>query len=159
LIPIDPNPDAAGPPSVKSSRSLRSLVANVPLPGPDAIQPRRPNPDYGRFNVLTGSGSRSANRLGLDLVKRLSSGFTLQAGYSWNREFNDERGEPNDPRNLKAERAPDGEDQDEFRVQFFNAFNNVNFSRPNSTFGTSLFGRIFGAGRAREIELALKYSF
>ncbi|MBZ5498955.1 MAG: hypothetical protein LAP85_21360 [Acidobacteriia bacterium] len=47
----------------------------------------------------------------------------------------------------------------EFRVQLFNAFNNTNFEEPESTFGTSVFGKIFGAGRAREIEIALKYSF
>ena len=274
---------------VKSSRSRRTLVANVPLPGPGALQSRRPNPDFGRFSILTGSGSRSSNRLRVELTKRLSANLSLDASYRWTREFNDERDQPNNPRDLKAERAPDGEDQEfsinyifdlplgrgqafplewagklrplfegwrlsgitsfstggrfnptlpgdpnndgvrgdrpdrigsgvldpsqrsidmwfatgdfvaphepygfgnsgrkilvapgsrnwdislvkrtriaetgnilEFRAQFFNAFNNVNFSRPNATFGTSVFGRIFGAGRAREIELALKYSF
>ena len=47
----------------------------------------------------------------------------------------------------------------EFRVQFFNALNQVNFRRPNASFGTSSFGQIFGAGEAREVEVALKYSF
>jgi len=47
----------------------------------------------------------------------------------------------------------------EFRIQFFNAFNNVNFEEPEETFGTSSFGQIFGAEHAREIEIALKYSF
>jgi hypothetical protein len=47
----------------------------------------------------------------------------------------------------------------ELRVELFNAFNQVNFLRPNSVLGTSLFGKIFGAHRSREIEVALKYSF
>jgi hypothetical protein len=47
----------------------------------------------------------------------------------------------------------------EFRVQLFNAFNNTNFDRPSSTMDTDLFGKIFGAGESREIEVALKYSF
>ncbi len=47
----------------------------------------------------------------------------------------------------------------EFRVQLFNAFNDTNFPKPDTTFGTSVFGNIFGAGRAREIEIALNYSF
>ncbi len=47
----------------------------------------------------------------------------------------------------------------EFRVQLFNAFNHTNFEAPDSKFGTSNFGQIFGAKRAREIEIALKYSF
>lgn len=47
----------------------------------------------------------------------------------------------------------------EFRVEFFNALNHVNFDNPEDTFGTSSFGQIFGADEAREIEIALKYSF
>ena len=47
----------------------------------------------------------------------------------------------------------------EFRVQFFNAFNKANFEQPDATLGNSGFGTIFGARRAREIELALKYTF
>jgi len=59
---------------------------------------------------------------------------------------------------IKQTRLSDG-DVLEFRIEFFNAFNQVNFDRPNSEFGTSVFGTIFGAERAREIEIALKYSF
>jgi hypothetical protein len=59
---------------------------------------------------------------------------------------------------IKQTRLSDG-DILEFRVEFFNAFNQVNFERPDTDFGTSVFGKIFGAERAREIEIALKYSF
>lgn len=273
----------------KSTRSPRNLIANVPLPGPGSLQNRRPNPAFGRFSILTGSGSLSQNSLLLDLKKRVSRGFSLQASYGWTRAFSDDGDTPSNPRDLRAERAPDGQDHTftmnyifdlpfgrgqaipmewtgrlrklfegwrisgittyssgsrfspllagdpnndgvradrpdrigsglldssqrsidhwfvtedfvvpqqpygfgncgrnvlvapgkrnwdisfikrtkitdsgsllELRVQLFNAFNNVNFSQPNSTFGTSIFGKIFGAGRAREIEIALKYSF
>jgi hypothetical protein len=47
----------------------------------------------------------------------------------------------------------------EFRFQMFNAFNNVNFDQPFAIYGSSLFGKVFGAGESREIEIALKYSF
>jgi hypothetical protein len=47
----------------------------------------------------------------------------------------------------------------ELRVQLFNALNHANFNNPNATVGTSVFGKIFGADRAREIEIALKYTF
>jgi len=50
-------------------------------------------------------------------------------------------------------------DRLEIRFEMFNAFNNVNFQPPDTWFGTSSFGQIFGAERAREIEVALKYSF
>ena len=47
----------------------------------------------------------------------------------------------------------------EFRVQLFNAFNNVNFQQPGSIWGIPTFGVISNAGNAREIEVALKYTF
>lgn len=59
---------------------------------------------------------------------------------------------------IKQTRVRDG-DTVEFRVELFNAFNHVNFSRPEREFGTSVFGKIFGAAHAREIEIAVKYSF
>ena len=47
----------------------------------------------------------------------------------------------------------------EFRFAFFNAFNHPNFEIPDATYGTESFGVISGARRAREIEIAVKYSF
>lgn len=47
----------------------------------------------------------------------------------------------------------------EMRVQLFNALNHTNFGLPNTTVGTSVFGKIFGADRACEIEIAVKYTF
>jgi len=47
----------------------------------------------------------------------------------------------------------------ELRIALFNAFNNVNFETPVANFNDDSFGTIFGADRAREIEIALKYSF
>ena len=47
----------------------------------------------------------------------------------------------------------------ELRVQLFNAFNHVNFRRPNAVYGSTIFSKIFGSKRARGIEVALKYSF
>ncbi len=52
-----------------------------------------------------------------------------------------------------------GGDVVELRVAFFNAFNQVNFEEPNSVLGTPGFGSVFGAKRAREIGVAVKYSF
>jgi hypothetical protein len=44
----------------------------------------------------------------------------------------------------------------QFRSEFFNAFNQVNFSNPNTNASASAFGRITGAGSGREVQLAGK---
>jgi len=44
----------------------------------------------------------------------------------------------------------------QFRGEFFNALNQVNFSNPNQTVSSSSFGRITGAASGRVIQLALK---
>ncbi len=275
----------------KGTRLIRVLPANVPLPGSEDLQSRRPNPAFGRFTLVTNSGSYSNNALALDAERRFSGGLSIDAGFSWTRTFSDSfPGNPNNVRNLRAERAPVGyqpnrrfslryildlpfgpgrlfgeavrstwmqrfisgwrltgitsiqdgtpftiysagdlnndglggerpnrvasgrlpadqqsidrwfamEDfveaqtysfgdagrsilpgpayanwdlsiikqtrfsdgkQIELRVELFNAFNHVNFDQPEAVLGNSTFGKIFGAGRAREIEVALKYSF
>jgi hypothetical protein len=54
----------------------------------------------------------------------------------------------------------------EFRAEFFNIFNRPNFDLPNTTFGTSNFGKTFntfgrtlGIGTSRQIQLAMKFTF
>jgi hypothetical protein len=44
----------------------------------------------------------------------------------------------------------------QLRAEFFNAFDQVNFSNPNTTLSSSTFGRITGAGAGRVIQLAMK---
>ena len=275
----------------KQTRENRTLPANVPLPGSGQIQPRRPNPNFGEFSIVTGSGSTLMHAMNVDVRKRYDAGFSLQSGFTWVRRFTDLfSGDPQNPRNLRAERAPstwypnkrfyanyildlpvgkgkavstgwagklgwvfdgwrlsgitsiqtgdpfhpilsgdfnndgltrdrpdrigsgtldpsvrsidqwfavddfalppalgfgtsgrnilqepgehtwdisiikrsqvsDNGDQIELRVQLFNAFNHTNFERPDRTFGTTTFGQVFGAKDAREIEIALKYTF
>ncbi|MDP9162045.1 MAG: TonB-dependent receptor, partial [Acidobacteriota bacterium] len=47
----------------------------------------------------------------------------------------------------------------QFRAEFFNAFNNVNFSNPQNYLGSSSAGQITSAGSPRVIQLALKMMF
>jgi Carboxypeptidase regulatory-like domain len=47
----------------------------------------------------------------------------------------------------------------QFRTEFFNGLNNVNFGSPGTTFGTSTFGVISSASDARVIQFALKLLF
>ncbi|HSR68724.1 MAG TPA: TonB-dependent receptor [Acidobacteriota bacterium] len=266
----------------EGSRGLgwwRSLPSNVPLPGEGDIQPRRPNPEFGLFNIEVSGGSWSYHALEVEVERRLSDGFSLTADYTWQNSMNDLTDNPANPRNLDAERALNGprhvfeinylwdlplgrnagglwgalvkgwrisgitrlrsggpfsvtvsgdpnndglsgdrpdlvgstrsgftpnvdewfdtsifapaagpfgtagrnilygpgrqvwdlafskrariSDSDvlELRVQLFNAFNHVNFGLPDSDLSSSVFGKIFSADEAREIEIAIKYSF
>jgi hypothetical protein len=48
----------------------------------------------------------------------------------------------------------------QFRAEFFNVFNNVNFANPTfTTVGTATYGKITSAGDPRILQLALKFSF
>ena len=274
----------------RTTGSDRFIVANVPVPGPGSIQERRPNPDFGRFSILTAGGSSSSNSLRATLRKRLSLGFSVDASYEYGRTFSSiGSSDPSNPRDLRSERAPSSNPVHEFdlsfiydlpigrgrafstewagalrrliegwrisgiasfrtgelfhprlpgdfnndgvrgdrpdrlgpgkvpesersidrwfatedfvypaqygfgnsgrdilvgpgsrnwdisfikrtqvsrdgdifelRVHLFNAFNHTNFDNPNTTVGTSSFGKIFGAARSREIEIAVKYLF
>jgi len=51
------------------------------------------------------------------------------------------------------------EQQIQFRVEAFNAFNWVNWGNPNGTLGNSNFGIISSAQPARELQFSLKYLF
>jgi len=44
----------------------------------------------------------------------------------------------------------------QFRAEFFNLLNNTNWSQPVSALNNPNFGRILGAGDARQIQFALK---
>jgi len=47
----------------------------------------------------------------------------------------------------------------EFRTEFFNMPNNINFSNPSNLLNSSTFGKITGATTARQIQLALRFAF
>ena len=47
----------------------------------------------------------------------------------------------------------------QFRADFFNLFNNVNFNSPTTSSSSSVFGRITSAQNARQVQVALRMSF
>ncbi len=92
---------------LKSTNNSRTIPANVPLPAPagEPIQPRRPNPDFGGFTILTSGGASSSNSFEARIQRRMRGIFSVQAVFEWERSFSDVTSQPNDPRNLAAERA------------------------------------------------------
>jgi hypothetical protein len=96
----------------KRTHSDRAIVANVPTPGPGSLQSRRPNPNFGRFSILGSGGSSSLNALAGRLRKRMAKGFSLEASYQWTKTLSSlGSSDPNNPRNLSAERAPGSDPQ------------------------------------------------
>lgn len=93
----------------KTTRMARTIPANVPLPGDGSIQERRPNPRFGKFSIGESGGSSIGHALRAGLSKRLSGGFSLRSSFDWDRTFSDAlMSDPQDPRNLRAERALSG---------------------------------------------------
>jgi hypothetical protein len=68
-------------------RKLESLRAfNESIPGTTgSVLSRAPYPEFGRIQVVDGSGKSSYNGLSLKLEKRFSQGFTFLSGYTWSR--------------------------------------------------------------------------
>lgn len=91
----------------KGTHENRIVPGNVPSPGPGAIQPRRPNATYGSFLIVNDGGSSSFHELEFSGERHLTHGYALKFRSEWRRYFDDNfRGEPSDPRNLRAEWAP-----------------------------------------------------
>ncbi len=91
-----------------------STFLNIPLPGPGAIDPRRPNPLLSGFKAIRWDGWSIYHSGTFKLEKRLSSGLALHASYTWSKSIDDasdmgstfsETNIPQDVRNVRAERA------------------------------------------------------
>lgn len=95
----------------KTTRLYRTMPANVPLPAAfgTPIQERRPNPAYGRFDILTSGSSYSGNGLNAKLTRRLTGAFSIQAAFAWNKAISDCWGwafaNPGNPRRTAEERS------------------------------------------------------
>lgn len=95
----------------KTKHLFRVVPGNVPLPAAadQPIQPRRPNPNYGMFEILKSDGSYTNNALYAQVTRRLTDIFSLQASFRFARAISDAWSwtfaNPNNPRNLAAERS------------------------------------------------------
>ena len=91
-----------------------STYRNIPMPGPGAIDPRRPNPLLSGFKAIRWDGWSIYHSGTAKVEKRLSRGFALDASYTWSKSLDDasdvgatfaETNIPQDVRNVKAEKA------------------------------------------------------
>jgi hypothetical protein len=78
---------------------------NTPVPGPGAVQARRPNPTYAAITIFGPATSSEYDGLEVRLEKRLSKGLQILSSYTWARSF-DNAGTPQDPRNEQAQWGP-----------------------------------------------------
>ena len=86
---------------------IRNL--NQPSPGTGPIQPRRPYPAYSTIRYSDSSGNSNYNSLQLDFEKHYANGFLFRTNYTWQKTIvdfvNNYEGGPQNPFNMKAERA------------------------------------------------------
>jgi hypothetical protein len=66
-----------------------STAANIPLPGPGAVQARRPYPVLAAFTSIRWDGWATFNGLTLKVTRRLSSGLSFDADYTLSRSWDD----------------------------------------------------------------------
>jgi hypothetical protein len=79
----------------------RMIAYDNPQPGPGAVVPRRPFPQFnGTWQLQDGSGHSSYDSLQVKLTQRLSHGFTLLSAFSYGKSIDNAsgvRGGPGDP--------------------------------------------------------------
>jgi outer membrane receptor protein involved in Fe transport len=90
-----------------------NISENVAVPGPGAVPPRQPYPNYGTISAWEPRGPSSYNALQLTAEKRMSYGLSFLGAYTWSRSLdegaggNSSTGESRiniqNPRNLSAD--------------------------------------------------------
>ncbi len=91
---------------------------NAPIPGPGAVNPRRPFPAFGAINLFTGFGHSSYHSLQAKVERRFRNGFSLLSSYTWSHAMdNTQDGEdttvptiPQNQLNTNAEKSSSGYD-------------------------------------------------
>ena len=66
-----------------------STVVNVPVPGPGAVQGRRPYPALAAFTTIRWDGRASFNGLTLKVTRRFTRGLSFDAEYSLSKSMDD----------------------------------------------------------------------
>ncbi|PYU27487.1 MAG: hypothetical protein DMG32_06765 [Acidobacteria bacterium] len=66
-----------------------ATALNVPVPGPGAVQQRRPYPGLAGFTTIRWDGWATFNALTLKVTRRLSSGLSFGADYTFSKSLDD----------------------------------------------------------------------
>jgi hypothetical protein len=69
----------------KGTHLITRNAENQPLPGPGAVQPRRPYPAFAGINMPESFASSIYHSMQLKAVKRLSQGLSFLTSYTWSK--------------------------------------------------------------------------
>ncbi len=100
----------------KGTHLARSVQRNQPLPGPGAVNDRRPYLGYGSISAVESSGNSIYHGLLLSAEKRFSNGLSFLLSYTYSKSIEDSGSpaldstpagsdQPQDPRNLRLDRG------------------------------------------------------
>jgi len=101
-----------------TSHIMSDNNVNAPVPGPGATNPRRPFPAYGDITYQSAYGHSTYHALQVGFQKRYTGGLSVISNFTWSHSIdnvhNNEDGVgglyPQNPFNLKAEKANSGSD-------------------------------------------------
>jgi hypothetical protein len=92
----------------RASRLIGPVQINAPLPGPGAVQPRRPNSAYAGINIQKPAYHSQYDGLEVRVEKRLSNGTNFLMSYTLSETLGDAT--PQNPLDLDASWGPSGTD-------------------------------------------------
>jgi hypothetical protein len=69
----------------KGNKLQQSRALNTPLPGPGAVQPRRPFTDFANITLSEQSGNSIYHAMQAKLERRFTAGLTLMTSFTWSK--------------------------------------------------------------------------
>ena len=139
---------------------------NQPPPGPGAVQPRRPYPQFNNLTACVTNGSGSYHSLQARVEKRFSRNLGILTSYTWSRTLDDTKailigtGLENLDFALFKNFAIRERFALQFRWELFNSLNHANFGFPSATINVpATAGQIFSAASGTQMQFGLKFTF